>query len=294
MTGLAERASVPRPMNFTRRRFMVSTATAFALTMAGCARRTPRGGPVRRIVTLGPNATEILFALGAGDRVVGVSRYDDYPLEAMRLPRVGGLLDPSFEAIVALRPDAVVGAQGPLNRTVLERIEQLGVRTVFPRVESVAEIGAAIETFAALVDRRDAARVLRASIDRDIAVVRSSVASRSAPRVLAVFGQRPISVAGPGSFVNELLALANGRNVVSSGPSWPTLALEAILELAPEVILDMTGMERLGSLAEAWSAYRAIPAIRDGRVVRLDDPMLLRPGPRVARALEVYARAVHG
>jgi iron complex transport system substrate-binding protein len=264
-----------------------------AASVVACSRRATPRGPARRIVTLGPNTTEILFALGAGDRVVGVSRYDDYPPEALRLPRVGGLLDPSFEAIVALRPDAVVGAQGPLNRTVLDRLERLGIRTLFPRVESVADIGAAIDAFAALVDRHDAAVTLRRSIDADIATVRARVAARPAPSVLAVFGQRPISVAGPGSFVNELLGLANARNVVREGPAWPTLGLEAVLALAPEIILDMTGMEHLGSLAEAWAQYSAIPAIRNRRVVRLDDPMLLRPGPRVARALDVYARAVH-
>jgi iron complex transport system substrate-binding protein len=273
-----------------RRAFLAATAAGL---LATCGRRAGRGGPARRVVSLGPNATEILFALGAGHVVVGVSRYDDFPPEVATLPRVGGMLDPSFEAIVALRPDAVVGARGPVNRAVLDRLEAMGVRTLFPSVESVAEIDAAIGLFAALVGASDRAAPLRARITARIEQVRAAVRGRAAPGVLAVFGQRPISVAGPGSFVDELLTLAGGRNVVRSGPRWPTLALEAVLELAPEVVLDLTSMEGHGTLRDAWRGYTAIPAVRDGRVVRLDDPMLMRPGPRVGEALAVYARAIH-
>ncbi len=279
-------------MHISRRTFV--QLAALAAPIAACGHRAAHTGPARRIVSLGPNATEILFALGAGDRVVGVSRYDDFPPEVTRLPRVGGMLDPSFEAIVALHPDALVGAQGPANRTVLARLESLGVRTLFPRVESLADIHAAITAFAGLVALPAAGVALNDGIARDVARIRAEVRALPAPRVLAVFGQRPITVAGPGSFVDELLSLANAHNVVQSGPTWPTIALEAVLALAPDVVLDVTSMERLGSLAEAWAGYTAIPAVRNGRVVRLDDPMLMRPGPRIARALGVYARAIHG
>lgn len=262
-------------------------------TVAACVRRRAGTGPARRIVSLSPNTTEILFALGQGERVVGVSRYDDYPPEVMHRPRVGGMLDPSFEAIVALRPDAVVGARGPVNRAVLERLEALGIRILFPRVESLMDIYAAIDALAALTGAVDRVRSLRQRIETRVDQVRNAVRGRARPSVLAVLGQRPISVAGPGSFLDELITLAGGRNVVRSGPRWPTLALETVLSLAPEVVLDLTVMEGHGALREVWSAYSAIPAVRDGRVVRLDNPMLLRPGPRVGEALVMYARAIH-
>lgn len=263
------------------------------VSLGACGVRRGGRGPARRVVSLAPNATEVLFALGEGSRVVGVSRYDDYPPEVARLPRVGGMVDPSFEAIVALRPDAVVGARGPVNRSVLDRLESLGVRTLFPSVESVAEIHAAIAAMADLVGVPERAATLHARIDARIAAVRRAVQGRASPSVLAVFGQRPISVAGPGSFIAELIALAGGRNAVTTGPRWPSLALEAVLALAPEVVLDMTAHEGHGPLAEAWAGYAAIPAVRDGRVVRLSDPMLTRPGPRVGEALAVLARAIH-
>ncbi len=116
------------------------------------------------MVSLAPSATEVLYALGAGDRVVGVSIFDDFPPEVTRKPRVGGIVNPSFEAIAALRPDALVGVQGPLDRSVLDRVAALGVRLEFPRVESVPEVLSSIDRFAALVGRTREGAALRARV----------------------------------------------------------------------------------------------------------------------------------
>jgi iron complex transport system substrate-binding protein len=280
------------PTAFSRRALLRASLASLPALLAACSRRGARGS-VHRVVTLGPNATEILFALGRGETVVGVSRYDDYPPEAARLPRVGGLLDPSFEAIVALRPDAVIGARGPLNRAVLDRIEALGVRALFPPVESLDEVRAAVHAFADLVGSPERAAPLVARIDAQIDAVRARVRGRASPSVLAVLGQRPISVAGPGSFLDALIGIAGGRNVVRTGPRWPSLSLETVLMLAPEVVLDLTSMEGHSALRDAWSGYDAIPAVRDGRVVALTDPVVLRPGPRAGEAALVVARAIH-
>lgn len=261
--------------------------------LAGCGTHRRRSGPARRVVSLAPNATEIVFALGRGDRIVGVSRYDDYPPSVASLPHVGGAIDPSFEAIVALRPDALIGARGPANRAVIDRLQQLGIEIVFPPVESVADIRAAVRTFATLLDALPDASALVNRIDASIARVHAAVAGRTAPSVLAVFGQRPITVAGPGSFADELIQLANGHNAVRTGAHWPTLALEAVLALAPEVVLDLTSMEQHEPLSAAWAAYTAIPAVRDGRVVAITDEVALRPGPRVGDAVALFARAMH-
>lgn len=253
----------------------------------------PAAAPARRVVSLVPSATEMLFALGAGDRVVGVSSYDDYPPEATRLPKVGGMVNPSFEAIVALRPDAVVGVQGPLDLAILDRLQRMGVRVFFPRVESVAEVMASIDAFAALVGRRPEAAALRASIERDLARVRAAVAGRPRARVLAVFGERPLSVAGPGSWVDETLTIAGGENVVRRGGRYPTLSIEEVLALAPDVIFDMTWHEGDGTLAESFARLTTVPAVRDGRIVRMADSMLLRPGPRLGAAVARIAGVLH-
>lgn len=255
----------------------------------------PSAGTARRVVSLVPSATETLFALGAGERVVGVSTFDDWPPEATRLPRVGGMVNPSFEAVVALRPDAVVGVQGPVDLAMLGRLQAMGVRVFFPRVESVAEVMASIDGFAALVGRREAAAALRASIEVDVARARALVQGRAPVRVLAVFSERPLVVAGNGSWVDEMLRLAGGDNVVRAGGRYPTISVEQLLTLAPEVILDMTWHDdnAPGSLAETLARHRTVPAVRDGRVLRAGDAMLLRPGPRYGQAALRIARLLH-
>lgn len=286
----------------------VALAAGLAFGAAGCRSRAPRrptgraamsaldpsAVPARRIVSLVPSATEMLFALGAGPRMVGVSSYDDWPPEATRLPRVGAMVNPSFEAIMALRPDAVTGAQGPIDVAVLERLQAAGVRVFFPRVESIAEVLASIDGYAALSGRREAAATLRASIERDLARTRAAVASRPRPRVLAVFSERPLVTAGPGSWVDELLTLAGGDNVVRAGGRYPSLSIEQLLALAPEVILDMTWQEGdVAPLATSLARLTTVPAVRDGRVIRAADPMLLRQGPRLGRAALRIAALLH-
>ena len=253
----------------------------------------PRAAPARRVVSLVPSATELLFALGAGERVVGVSAYDDFPPEVTRLPRVGGMTNPSFEAIVALRPDAVVGVQGPLNVGVLQRLNEMGVRALFPRAESVAEVLASVDAFGALVGRREAARALRGRIESDIAAVRERVRGMPRPKTLAVFSTRPLIVAGRGSWVDEVIAIAGGENVAGSAARYPTVSVEQVSAWAPEVILDLSWMSEGGDLLRALEGRREIPAVRDGRVVPLRDPVFVRQGPRIGEAARRVAEALH-
>lgn len=266
--------------------------SSFALSLA-CARRVPAArGRASRVVSLSPSVTEVLFALGAGPSVVGVSRYDDWPPEALRLPRVGGSLDPSFEALVALRPDAVVSAQRPAQAELPARLEALGIRVLLLRIESLQELDAAIDRFAALVGREAQAPALRASITREVASARALAQGRTPPRTLVLVGASPLIAAGPGSFLDELLVLAGGRNVLTSPTRWPALSHESLLALAPEVILDLSSMDGAADRSP-WRTDSAVPAVRAGRVHRLEDPVLLRPGPRIGRALGRLVRALY-
>lgn len=245
-----------------------------------------------RVVCLVPSATELVFALGAGDRVVGVSTYDDYPPEVTRLPRIGGMTNPSFEGIAALRPDAVVGVEGPTDLTALRRLRSLGIRVVVPRVESIAEVLSGVDLFGRLLHRAPEAAALRRRIEGELDAVRARVANRPRPRTLVVLGRRPLVVAGPGSWIDEVLTLSGGANAVTAGGRYPTIPRESLAALAPEAILDLTGHAD-GARLQGELDGVDLPAVRNHRVTTLSDPMFLRPGPRVTEAARQIAAALH-
>ena len=245
------------------------------------------------MVSLAPSATEMLFALGAGDAVVGVSTFDDFPPEAARRPRVGGIVNPSFEAIVALRPDALVGVQGPTDRGVLDRLSAMGVRQVFPRVESIDEVLASVDLFAALVGRAREGAALRARLRAELDAVARRVAGAPRPRTLAVFSVQPLVVAGRGSWVDEVLSAAGGTNAIDTPVRYPTVGVEVVLRAAPEVILDLSWHAGGGDLRALLSAHGRVEAVARGRVISLPDPLFVRPGPRVGEAVRQLAARLH-
>lgn len=235
-----------------------------------------------------------MFALGAGPLLVGRSRYCDFPVGVARLPAVGGYVDPNLEAILGLRPDLVTGARGPAGPALSERLAARGVETYFPPTESLAEIDVMISGLGERLGLADAARALvrEVATARDALVER--VRSKPRPRTLLLFGVTPIVAAGPGSFADEMLSLAGGDNVVGkTGPkvAYPTIDLEHVMALDPDVILDAATEEHGGDrLSAAWQAVRAV---REKRVIALGDPVVLRPGPRVALGAAKLAEALH-
>lgn len=263
-------------------------------SLPGCKDRPALPAPTTsdRIVSLAPNVTELLFALGAGDRVVGATRYCDQPPEARAIPRIGGFVDPSFEAVLARRPDLVLGIDDPGIRTFHERLRAAGVPVLALRMQSLDEIRAATKELGARIGREPAAKELVGAMDARLDAIGRAIAGRARPRVLAVFGRRPLVVAGGGSYPDALIERAGGVNVAGgSAIQWPTWSMEEVLRAAPAVLIDCT----MGSEAEAtsWEDWAAVPAVRDGRVVRIDDQSLLRPGPRIPDALLALARALH-
>jgi iron complex transport system substrate-binding protein len=244
------------------------------------------------VVSLAPSMTEALFAIGAGSSVVGVSRYCDYPEAATHLPRVGGFLDPSLEAILALSPDLVVGARSPSNRGVVETIEAHHIAVYFPHDESLQGVRDMLRELGERTDHAAQANALVASMNNHLLAIDSALAARTKPRVLLVFNQNPMSVAGPGTFPDEMLRHAGGINAVSDGNGYPTLSIERVMALAPDVIVEawMGAGERTAS---DWGRYTTIPAVAHGRVIAVEDERLLRPGPRLVEGVGVLARLLH-
>lgn len=271
--------------------------SAAAETPAAADAPAAAGAP-RRIVSLAPNATEILFALGLGERVVGVDAFSDFPLEARSRPQLGGLLDPDLEATLRLAPDLVVLV--PSEDDVARALASAGVRTLVVPHEDLGDVEEAILAVgrAAGVERRAAqlARGLREELAR--AAVERTEAER--PRVLFVVARdagqvASLTAAGGRTYLDELIRLAGGRNVLADSPvRYPQLSAEGVIRLRPDVILEWApGVRGTGdrpspedpARLDDWRRLPGVPAVEGRRLHVLHDVLWLRPGPRVPEAL---------
>jgi len=287
-------------------RFVVGWWVLLVLVVSlGCSRRqsgAAGGGPgdaaariAKRVVSLSPSTTESLFAIGAKDVIVGRSRYCDFPPEALGLPQVGGFADPNFEAILALRPDLVVGGRGPAGPQLLERLTAFGTEGYFPETESFAQIDAMLLGLGARTGHGAEADAVVTKLHAREGEVQVAVAGRARWRVLLVFGLEPIVVAGPHTFANEMIERAGGTNAVRDGSLYPTLGMEQVLALDPDVVVNAAiaeahGAQRIHREAPGW---RELRAVKSGRVVAIAEESVLRPGPRIAEGLAVFARGLH-
>ena len=234
--------------------------------------------------------------MGAGKLVVGRSRFCDYPPEAAALPVVGGFIDANLEEIVRLSPDLVVGARGPAGPVLAEKLESLGIATLFPPTQSIAEIESAISQIAARVGAAERGALVVTSMRARTKAIASAVAAEPRVRTLLVFGVAPIVVAGPQSFPHEMIELANGRNVVPSGGAYPAINAETLVTLDPDVVINaaVTGTDGGGGAIDRDApGWRELRAVREDRVMPLMDEAALRPGPRTAEGIAAIARILH-
>jgi iron complex transport system substrate-binding protein len=276
-----------------------------AVTAMGCRGAGPAApGTAQRIVSLVPAVTEMLFAIGAGPQVVGVSSYDHFPPEVESLPKVGALIDPDTERIFALRPDLIVvyGSQSDVEA----RFDKAGIQTFNYRHGVTDAILGVFDTLTALgaaTGHEAQAREVVVRMTAGIDDVRKRVTGLSRPRTLLIIGRQPgtlqgVYAAGGNGFLNEMLEIAGGQNVLedvtreSVQPSSETL-----LRLAPEVLLELRATEPAGNYPggdlEVWNALASIPAVRDRRVHALVGDYVVVAGPRIAQGAEAMARALH-
>jgi iron complex transport system substrate-binding protein len=283
------------------------TLLLVAAGSAGCrADRAPapatRGPAPRRIISLAPNAAEIIAALGASDRLVAVSDFCVYPPELNALPRVGGLFNPDLEAIVTLRPDLIVlrGRSASLERLCADR----GIRVFLDPTESFDDIYVAIRELGDLLDRRQEAAALEGEMRRRLVAVAGAVAGRVRPRVFVTVARRPDSLAGiltasRGTFVHEIITRAGGDNVFSGTDiDYPQVSPEAILAAQPDVIVEAMpeaepSAELERSVRDLWRRLGSLPASQTGRVFILTEDNALIPSPRVVEVIERLARRLH-
>jgi iron complex transport system substrate-binding protein len=254
-------------------------------------------------VSLVPAVTEMLFAIGAGDDVVGVSSYDRFPPEALTRPRVGALVDPDFERILALQPSLVVvyGSQSEL----VARLERAGIGLFRYQHAGLADILATMRKIGARVGRAEAAQAAAERTERDLQAIRAGVAGRPRPRTALIFGReagtlRGVYASGGVGFLHDMLEAAGGEDVFADIRRENLQATtELLLARAPDVIIEVHAAEgwtpaRIERERQVWRGLPSLPAVRTGQIHILADDRLSIPGPRVAEAVRLLAQTLHG
>ncbi len=246
----------------------------------------------QRIVSLAPNITEILFEVGAGESVVAVTRFCDFPQQVTSLPRIGGLIDPDVESIASHRPDLVIGVTSGGNPNLTKALDALKIPYAFVKMETLNETVDGILTVATLAGQKAEGQKVQATMRESLEKF-AKYPRRYERKVLVVFGHNPIIAAGSGTFAHDLVTLAGGTNVLSDSTlPYPNLDIETIIKLNPDRILDLSmGTE---SADDFWESFESIEAVHSGNVFVLSDPALMRPGPRLVSSLQHLALAIHG
>lgn len=269
---------------------------ALALTTTDqTGRRLVLPAPPARIISLVPSVTEILFTIGAQDRLVGVTDFCDYPAEARRKPSVGGMLAPSLETMVALKPDLVVATTSGNRHETFDQLARLKIPVYVVNPITVEDVLDLLSRLGRLAERGEAADRAVAALRERIQAVSARVAGRPRPRVLYVLWPDPLIVPARDALVSELIALAGGDSVTADGgQGYPRYSMEAALARNPEVIiLASHGSERSPLVRSKWERFSQVPAVAAGRLHTMDGNLMHRYGPRMVDGLETLARLVH-
>lgn len=277
------------------------TRRAFLLAVLAAASATAADTP-RRIISLVPATTEILFAIGAGPRVIGVGSYDRYPPEATKRPKMGGLLDPNVERVLASKPDLVVAFETQVE--LKRELERARIPTYLYIDEGLADVTRTIRELGRRVGADDAAQTLATDVESQLAATRTRVAGSGRPRTLLVLGRDPGSLrnvyaSGGVGFLHDLLEIAGARDVMADVKRKSVqLTTEMILARAPDVIIELhygTSLrpERMDAERRVWNQLSSVPAVSRGRVYLLAGDEFVVPGPRVVLAADRFARTLH-
>jgi iron complex transport system substrate-binding protein len=261
--------------------------------------------PPQRIVSTAPSITEMLYALGLGDRVVGVTNYCHYPPEARLKPKIGDYTSPNLEAIAALRPDLVILQTNPVR--LADRLHALKLTTLEINQEDIAALYNSIRVVGAATGTEAQAEKLIGGIRGKLAQVRAQAAPLPRTRAMFVIGRTPnrldgLVVVGKATYLNEIIATAGGENVFRDAPSpYPSVSLEEVLARNPQVIVDMGDMADTVNVTAAhqrevvdlWQRMNSLAAVKQHRVFAVASDIYVVPGPRIVNAAEAFLQMLH-
>src|SRR6056297_299961 len=250
----------------------------------------------QRIVALAPSITEVIYALDCEDRLKGATRFSDYPEAAKGVPKVGSYVYLDLEKIVALDPDVCIAIKDGNPKTVVDRLESLGIPVFAVNPRGLASVMRTITDIGRLMGVEERAERIVSDMKSRIEKVESKVArADKRPRVFFQIGISPIVSAGSDTFIHELIVKAGGRNIAGKYQSYPKFSREEVLELAPEVLIitSMARDEVFERVKAEWEKWHQIPAVADDRVHLVDSNLYDRPSPRLVDALEELLGLIH-
>jgi iron complex transport system substrate-binding protein len=261
--------------------------------------------PPERIVSTAPSITELLYALGLGNRVVGVTRFCRYPPEAQQKPKIGDYTSPNLEAIAALRPDLVIIQSNPIH--LADKLARLKLRVLEIDQENIAAIYKSIHDVGAATGTEHSATQLSDKILDGLGKIRSRVAPLPRVRMMFVIGRSPnrldgLVVAGRASYLNEVIEMAGGENVFRDAvAAYPEVSLEEVMARNPEAIVDMGDMsdtvgvteQHKRSVVALWDRVPNLAAVKQHRVFAVASDIFVVPGPRVVDAAKAFAEMLH-
>jgi ABC-type Fe3+-hydroxamate transport system substrate-binding protein len=252
-----------------------------------------------RIVSVAPNLTEILYALGLEEAIVGVTAGSDYPPSALDKPKVGTFWQPNIEAIIALRPSLVVTLGFAQQKSLVHRLKRMGCPCLTTDIWTVGDLFATIDTLGKATASEQQAQKLIDVFRLKTLQLEETLQGRQRPRVLWVVQREPLRVAGRDTFINELIELAGGQNAI--GPTlhkYPPIGAEQVIASNPQVVIEPTmvkgdpDLQRDQALAY-WDRYANIPAVANERIHIIDGDIVSRLGPRLSEGIETIAQCLH-
>jgi len=249
-----------------------------------------------RIVSLSPTNTEIVFALGAGEKLVGVTSYCDYPEEAKLIDKIGDFENPNIELIKKMNPDLVL-AGGFLQEDLMAALEGLNIPVASTEAAGVETIFDSIAMIGKLVGEETNAEELINSIKKDIEDIENNVMNQEKPKVFYLVWKDPLFTAGQGTYINEIIQIAGGQNIAAVVEGWAQYSFEELLKQNPDMLIAAyhstdEGMRKEDIMQD--ELFSKLPCVKEGKIhVMSDDNIVSRPGPRVVEAIREMAEAMH-
>jgi ABC-type Fe3+-hydroxamate transport system substrate-binding protein len=276
----------------------------FLILFTGSAQlyAAPALSPPQRIVSLSPGITEILFALGLGDRVVGVTDFCNFPKEAKQLPKIGGLLNPNYETLIILKPDLII--HQPNSHKIETFVEKLGIQSLPISMLSLDQIFDSVKSIGVATGSEEAADKLVQKMRAKIDFHRSRLSQVPRKSVLLLLGinndsMRDIYGVGPNTYLGELLNLAGGKNILAESRSqYPKVSKEFIIHESPEIIIEAGPTRILTEKAsiqrkQGWQQFPTITAVKNGDIHFIGTDYILIPGPRLVNIIDDLVKAIH-